>query len=485
MFRSNFYKALIKLQMDVQIQSQIQSPLVRTLQSIPTNSANFVHGIPDNTPPFSRTSVKVQATSGDPDKVAGDLHVFKVPQNGHLNRAYLRYRMYGTADSSLTPVIATDGDNPFSFGEGIEYIQLRTHNNVIQTIPASAIPFEVASVCRSDQMLKNNLQGLAGYFGTIVGGLALQIPPTYNRPTFSATDPSPSSLDMRCKDYLIPIPFSSTFYLKDNLETRMMEDLEIVVKTRLSPIQYVTTNAPETPLAINNRHELELTLDYIQFHGNVEEVIRNENFKPDVPAALLQSDYEVHKAVFDKTIIQGDGSRTLYRAPLNTDGLVTDIFVVPKVHPATLEYERYSRFENEGFHFELFSGGISIMSGFKAEFDGVESLQYSTVTRQYQNEGVLPLRWSRCGTRIRLALNNTDEYFDGGISFQSLVAPELVISAVYRTNSPTQFKTEVDGDEDDNIKDSPQLLEFDVVLKRKNLLRIDGNTGKISKSLES
>ena len=127
------------------------------------------------------------------------------------------------------------------------------------------------------------------------------------------------------------------------------------------------------------------------------------------------------------------------------------------------------------------------MSGFKAEYDGIESLQYSTVTRQYQNEGVLPLRWSRSGTRIRLALNNTDEYFDGGISFQSLVSPELVISAVCVTNDPFEFSVDIGGGKDTttNIITDPQLLEFDVVLKRKNLLRIDGNTGKISKSLES
>lgn len=473
--------------MDVQIQSQIQSPLVRTLQSIPTNSANFVHGIPDNTPPFSRTSVKVQASTGDPDK-ASDLHVFKVPQNGHLNRAYLRYRMYGHATTVGGAVVATDNDNPFSFGEGIEWVQMRTHNNVIQTIPASAIPFEVASISSSDQMLKNNLQGLAGYFGTQYSGAALQIPPNFNRPTFNAVEGTSDDIENRVKDYLIPLPFSTMFYLKDNLETRLMEDLEIVVKTRLSPIQYETGQTREVALPIEDRHELELTLDYIQFHGNVEEVIRNENFKPDVPAALLQSDYEVHKAIYSSSETSGSlGTRVIYKAPLNTDGLITDIFVVPKVHPSNLGYERYSRFEVTGFHFELFSGGISIMSGFKAEYDGIESLQYSTVTRQYQNEGVLPLRWSRCGTRIRLALNNTDEYFDGGISFQSLVAPELVISAVYNTANPYNFAVDIGAgkSETTNLNDDPGLLEFDVVLKRKNLLRIDGNTGKISKSLES
>ncbi len=472
--------------MDVTIQSQIQSPLVRTLQSVPTNSSNFIHGIPDNTPPFSKSTVKVRSTSGDPNKL-DDLHVFKVPQNGHLNRAFLFYRMYGHVNS--TRAISTDTDNPFSFGEGIEWIQLRTHNNIIQTLYPAALTYEVASLAKGEQMLKNNIQGLAGYYAQDENG-ALRDPPVLQKPTYRIT-PTGGVADfeqLAIKDYLIPLPFSSTMYLKDNLQTRLMEDLEIVVKTRTSPTQ-APILAHDGPIAITDRNDLELTLDYINFHESVEEAIRNENFKPDVPAALLQSDHRHFTALHKSTKLAGSaGTSQIYEVDLNCDGLVTDIFVAARIHPAGRQYSRYETFHNTAFHFELQSGGESILSGFKFEFDGIESRNYSTISRQFQTEGLLPLRWSGAGAHIRLALNNTDEYFDGGISFQSLVNPKLIITATSPTATPHLFSTDLGAGDQSNLEDivsSPTLLEFDVVLKHKVLLRIDGNTGKIAKSLES
>jgi hypothetical protein len=146
-------------------------------------------------------------------------------------------------------------------------------------------------------------------------------------------------------------------------------------------------------------------------------------------------------------------------------------------------YETYESLDRCGISFELRSGGETILSGSKAEFDGVASRNYSTVTRQYQNEGVLPLRYSNSGTHIRLGLNNTDEFFDGGISFQSLQNPKLVI--VVKEADTVLTVDEGGAQTTVTLAAKPHLFEFDVVLKRKVMLRIDGNTGKISKSLES
>ena len=470
--------------MDLTIHSQIQSPLVRTLQSIPTNSANFLHGIPDNTPPFSKTQIRVKKDSGSEDNLSG-IQTFKIPQQGHLNHAYLLYRMYGNRDSSQN-VRWFDSDNVFNFSEGIEYIELRSHNNVIQRIYAECIPFEVASLAQGEQMLKSSLQGLAGYKG-VSGGVILN-PPRFSSPTIEAgLSQETSNGDNAVRDFLIPIPLSSTFYLKDNFQTRLLEDLEIHVKTRPSTTQF-KNSAPNdpTPLPIVDRHEFELVLDYLNFHENVEEVIRNENFKPDVPAALLQSDYLKFRALFSRTEAAGvAGANVFHEVKLPTDALVTDIFIVPKVLPSTRQYERPQSMRLTGYYFELKSSNEVIMSGYKGEYDGIEARHFSTVNRQYQNEGVLPLRWSAAGTRIRLGLNNTDEYFDGGISFQSLVEPTLSIRATYVVGSAFQFRADTGASETISLETNPDLVEYDVVLKRKVLLRIDGNTGKIAKSLES
>ena len=473
--------------MDPTIQSQIKSPLVRTLQSIPTNSANYVHGIPDNTPPFSKHQVRLNPSSGDSSNLSG-LFVFKIPQNGRLNNMYLKYKMLGTKHNVLTGVVMTqDTDNVFSFANGIEYVELRTHNQTIERIYAEAIPFEIASLAKSEVGYKRTLQGCAGYMATNDTSSELFEPSIMNEPSYQGgVDQMSNDRRHVAHDYLIQIPLSSTYYLKDNLQTRMMEDLELVVKTKLASSQFVPDpHASQLPRV--NQHELQLMVDYINFHENVEEVIRNENFKPDIPAVLLQNDYLKFRANYSRTDSEAAPrvSIATYEAKISSDALVTDLYIVPKMRTAGYEYEQPVSLRNLSLHFELKSGSGEILSGFKYEYDGVESRQYSTVTRQHQNEGVLPLRWSPNGTHIRLSLNHTDEYFDGGLSLQSLVEPILTVRVYYDNQAPPPIWIDVGGNDVTNFNDNPQYVAFDVVVKRKVMLRIDGNTGKFAKSLES
>lgn len=481
--------------MDPTIQSQIQSPLVRTLQSIPTNSSNFVHGIPDNTPPFSKNTIRVDPYEGDPQNLTGKFK-FKIPQGGHLNRLALTYRMIGQKRDGGAP-ITLFVDTPFNFGNGIEKIELRARTDIIETIYPASLPFEALSQVQGEQMGKNLIQGLAGYDGVRLGS-TIYVPPAFTSPTIGIeTAPYRSSSNLTVQDFLIPIPLSSTFYLKDNFQTRMLEDLELVVYVRRAPVQYIADGNGDpgdydkdtSPLPLVNRNEMSLAVDFINFHENVEEVIRNENFKPNVPAALLQNDRLPFKAKWASSSISGNVETITYEADLHTDALVTDIYVASRTHPSNNGYESYQSLFGASTHFELKSSSESIVSGFKHEFDGVMAQNYSTVTRQYQNEGVFPLRWSHAGTHIRLGLNNTDEFFDGGVSFQSLQSPKLVITIKQLVSDRIVIQNDVgiDASKTDTLSSETEqkLVEFDVVLKRKVMLRIDGNTGKISKSLES
>lgn len=470
--------------MDVTIQSQLQSPLVRTLQSIPTNSSNFLHGIPDNTPPHSRSNIKVQPYFGSEKNLTGQ-QKFKIPQQGHLSRMYLIYRMIGHFDTN-NDTIQHASDNVFSFGDGIEWIQLRSHNNVIETLYASAIPFEVSAVTNSEQTLKTTMQGLAGYTGSSAG--AIVEPPVYGSPTLVGAGHTSMDWRLSVKDYLVPLPFSSTVYMKDNFQTRQLEDLELVVQFRLSPTQYHGSTAIQDIQSKKDLNEVTLSIDYINYHENVEEVIRNENFKPNVPAVLLQKDFLMFKAQHVSSKDVGPsllGNESLYSVALNTDAYVSDIFIVPRVVPTSKVYGRYESLGHTGLTFTLKTASNVLFESTKVELDGFEGMHYSTVTRQYQNEGVLPLRWNTDGTRIRLSLNNTDEFNDGGISFQSLVNPVLEIRAVIEKDNPTTIHVDVGDAETTTLLADPDVIEFDVVLKRRVMLRIDGNTGKIQKSLES
>lgn len=85
--------------MDPVINSLVQSPLVRSLSTVPSKSSSFVHGLRDNIPPFSFKKVEVAPDVRSYEKSAHSWngqrgsHTFSIPQYGTLNRAYLKIKM--------------------------------------------------------------------------------------------------------------------------------------------------------------------------------------------------------------------------------------------------------------------------------------------------------------------------------------------------------------------------------------------------------
>ena len=508
------------------IQSQITSPMVRMLQSIPTNSDTFVHNIPDNTPPFSKTRIEVEATNKTTNPVdLNGIQVFKVPQMGYLNRVYMMYRMRGH-DANVSSWY----NSPMNFAEGIEYIELRTHNNVIQRIYSEAIPFEHMSVCKSRDEKIQALQMMAGYSSVIINTdvqnvAHAEIPEWYIYSTqeVAGNDRTKNSSDVQTSviatnptltqsiggtkvvnyftqslDFIIPIPLSSTYYLKDNLQTRFLEDLEIHVKTRRSKnqstektltynssptlneiasplggtyatdnVQYNSTNADATM-----DHKITMIFHYHNWHENVEQVIRNTNFKPSIPACLLSSDYMEYEGVHENNATDTIQTSTFN---ISSDALITDIFIIPilkkgySLNVSALHTPgRAYRFKPyASLRFQLYSGNEVIYETTKAEADTVLATHFSTARRQHQNSGCLPNGYELYGSRIRFGFNNTDEHWDGGISLASLVNPRFVITQTGQNSSNNQW------------------FVWKIILKRKVLLRIDSNTGYIEKSLSS
>ena len=510
------------------IQSQITSPMVRMLQSIPTNSDTFVHNIPDNTPPFSKTRIEVEATNKTTNPVdLNGIQVFKVPQMGYLNRVYMMYRMRGHNAQTSSWY-----NSPMNFAEGIEYIELRTHNNVIQRIYSEAIPFEYMSVCKTRDEKIQAIEMMSGFSSCMLdienAELKERIPSWYVFPSQQATGSAKlkrasdtftigiignpalnTPVDTtqgvnfftQSLDFIIPIPLSSTFYLKDNLQTRFLEDLEIHVKTRRSKNQYVgpgnllsylsksnnsnkinyvdgtgpyVTNDVAFNLVQANEtmdHRITMVFHYHNWHENVEQTIRNTNFKPSIPACLLSSDYMqfegVHESSDDKLVQTSTFN-------ISSDALITDIFIIPilkNTYISTVSHSpgRAYRFKPySGIRFLLYSGNEIIYETSKAEADTVLANHFSTARRQHQNSGCLPNGYELYGSRIRFGFNNTDEHWDGGISLASLVNPRFVIIQ-----------------EGFSASTNNEWFVWKIILKRKVLLRIDSNTGYIEKSLSS
>jgi hypothetical protein len=76
--------------MDVVINSQIQSPLVRTLARTKGKSQSFTHSIPDNVPPCSFTKIVLNSQNAG-ETATGRNYKIKIPQYGYLRDAILRY----------------------------------------------------------------------------------------------------------------------------------------------------------------------------------------------------------------------------------------------------------------------------------------------------------------------------------------------------------------------------------------------------------
>jgi hypothetical protein len=76
--------------MDVVINSQIQSPLVRTLARTKGKSQSFTHSIADNVPPCSFTKIQIGAQNAT-EKQYGRTYKLKIPQYGYLRDVILKY----------------------------------------------------------------------------------------------------------------------------------------------------------------------------------------------------------------------------------------------------------------------------------------------------------------------------------------------------------------------------------------------------------
>jgi len=481
--------------MDVIIQSQIQSNLTRTLQSIPTNASNYVHNIPDNTPPFSKKSVVVERYKGSADTLVGE-QCFRIPKNGRLTRMYLKYRMIGHRNEGSNLTTMAYRDTCFAFANGIEKEELKSHNVVIQRIESSAIPFEAISNQSDEHVRMNVLNGMLGFVGS--KDSVIFEPPRYEK-SYVADNANSTGRDVEfyVMDFLVPLPFASTLFLKDNFQTRMMEDLELVVTTRLAPQQVIHPGPgvgkhDSQPLDKQDRHEISMVCEFMNFHEEVEAVIHAQNYKSGVPAVLLSSNHDKYTALYagveeDRPLDTAQFVTKLYKVDLPNDGLISNIYVVPYNFPDSQPYRKHFALVDSDVHFRLLSGSEVIMEGTRTAINGIESLPYSTVVPNLENEGTLPLRWSESGTNIRLGLNNTDSSLSGGVWFQSLVNPRMEIRVTTRNSAFTDFSLVLDvGDnERSNYIDAPGNVAFDVILKRKELLRIDGDTGMIQKSLES
>lgn len=375
--------------MDPWVNSLVQSPLVRSLNTVPARISSFAHGVKDNVPPFSTSKVVVQpyqTSTTVPDFV----HKFRIPQFGLLDRVYLRLRMNckyetsgdtsqarrpwpvmlsGDLQVAATNPVATDHNARFSaassswnYADCLQYVALQTHNKLIEGIPAECIASEVQkmpeqarrffekSMCGFaagsaniadvtaatasaapaaagyyqysylwDPSLTNGQRGLKIIDSTTkLNGITVAVPA-------QAADNRVGQKFMNHADFIIPLPFDCLKQLKDNFQTRFVEDLEIHVATKnykrgIQGVGTASTLGGTAPTSGTDHYVPELVLLYHNFHDTIENAVRDQNYKRGFPASIYSHDW------LEETVTNVSQSR--FRVDFRSNNLVNEIIIV-------------------------------------------------------------------------------------------------------------------------------------------------------------
>jgi len=610
--------------MDPVINSLVQSPLVRSMSTVPSKASSFVHGVRDNVPPFSYQKVVVQPWNNPSVTSQEQSHKFRLPQFGTLNRAYLRIQTVNqipTADSTAiieeddyVPQLHTKGNlsdssdgnytalkgkfrlpwthhtqsqmkaqlqSPFGGGGSgvvpssvlvdpedkaallapvvsgstattsriqepdarqgyasnawnvcniLDEMRLTTNGKLIETVYGDTIPAEVVKM---PQGLRDfYIRGMVGWQNGSGTGTPLAEPPyelpwdpsachrdAYGRYTtqeaVEGSGVQTAVLRNQHAAFICPVPLSSLKSLPKNYQTRFVEDLELEVKMKDLARGF---NEFTAGVDLTKHHKVELVLIYHNWHDNIENTIRNSNYKRGVPASVYSTNW-VRSALTTKALSNG-GTLTI---PLTSRNLITELVIVAKSknvgtnlsHVASLNRKSdYTMLMNRDLSYsvELVGSGKTIWSATNRELMGPDSADYDLVERKMSGgdaaygglERIVATRNPDSGRGLtylgsgptqgyhqkaedithsgvdmsfagnmaimRFGFQTTDEFYSGGIALQTISNPTLKIT-------PKNTEREDGGWLDYGI-------EFDVYVKHANLVRIDSDTGAVSRTLD-
>lgn len=443
------------------IQSLVQSPYVRTMSAIPSKSEELVHGVENFLPPLSRTKVSVPPKIG---RASQDVYQFDIPRRDYLDRLELVFAaksprsstimLNGAAISSSESINAEANANPITLVSNhhtnvIQRIELYSKNRFIESLDPDAIQHEL--YCQGKQ-LPEHLQGVAGerieYMFHNEGPF-----PSKGRPiTADAT------LSQFCSAvFVLPLPFCSVSMLRKNLQTSFLETLTVSVETKFSNLFQLNSDS-------SAGYSMELVCYYHQFHPNVETVIRNANYKPGIPATLPWWEYV-------PVLNQIQSSSKLIQYNLDSDSVCSELLIIPQQKtnaPKTVTYA----WSQMNPYFVLTANGEIL-----CETDALDTVQDANykfnehdqlLAKDSKSDGPIVIRF---GMRF-------GETFTGGLALASLNNVILSIypsRANYLSSAATnEFPTVIDA-----------IFDMKVVMKRHYMLRIDSDTGVVSRAIES
>jgi hypothetical protein len=611
--------------MDPVINSQTQSPLVRTLSTVPSQAKSFTHGLKDNVPPMSYTKDEVLPWNNISTTNQTQSHKFRVKQHGTWNKAYLKIEMHNN-EPNFVKIDETDYDaaifNPILdnpnvvdddyadlnakvrfpwahdcqltrdvrknavFGGGgaaisrvqqfmnpstgvqetytagshrsyevmhyraenllgrasnawnvvniLDEIRLTSNGKLIETVYGETIPAEVVKM--PEQERDFYIKGMLGYRA---GGAEGEFLTDKNQLNVAPWDPSSCHRDsygrlstgqLNSTDkigtlhvnvpkqntiarnqhatFLVPVPFSTLKNLTKNFQTRFVQDLEVEVKMKSIGRGF---NKYDTPTVATQFHKVTLVNIYHNWHDNIENSIRNANYKKGVPASVYATNWV--RANSAKAALNTASS---FDIPINTRNLVTEILMVAKQYrtgkillPRVDVKSDYTTLGASAFtcDYELMGSGKSIWKASLQELQGPDSCEYDLMTRRsgggvaygglkreartssHQSisgdydafaagagadylrpsgnqitQGGVDYSFGDNMAVMRFGFQTNDEYYTGGIALQTISNPTI------RVHHPSGW---TDRD-----------IEIVVYVKHGNMIRIDSDTGSITRTLD-
>jgi hypothetical protein len=516
--------------MDPWINSLVQSPLVRSLNTVPSRMSSFAYGVRDNVPPFSFVKEVVDRKSGGQALGWGESATkpsletkfdFDIPESGLLDRMYLRVRMY-SKDAGNTPRPAlehpegVDADatraqflakrdvnsrsNSMNFASILNSVTLRTSGNkTLHTLYPTAIAAEVQKMPSAQrEFWYQCLNGFAATgtvpFTQLYNPYAeiLSAPGT----NFTSTVAGISTQHADA-DFLIPLPFAVLDQLKDNFQTRFVDDLSVAVELKDDPALTDYTDSTGTP-----GFRCSLVCMYHNFHDVIENSIRDQNFKRGFPASVYSHNYVRE----DQTFVSGKKLTFRFR----NNNIISEMYCALKCVPGTGVKVHTAALPNRGdvgpFKFTLYGSGRQLWQAYSWELSGPDTADYQladahaygedlarpVLARRVVNGSIAsatdlvstataltnaPLDVVTLGFQqlycIRFGFQAHDSFYTGGLALQTISNPTLEIESLGSEPNPWIAPP------DDTLR-----YGMDVILKTCQMLRIDSDTGVITTSLD-
>ena len=303
--------------MDVTINSQVQSPLVRTLESVSTKAGSFTHNIPDNIPPLSMTKVRVQPYTMPGSWATADQKVeFQIPQCGYLHKAVLKFKYAkaatptaGAGGPAAPPAANTATVSGMRFPlvnhcayATVDRMQLASRNRAIEHLFGTDLWIRALN---SDAGNRSRLLNMSQPRAIYTSGDETRLsepgragdggdaqPFYWNLLEYGHTPDSAGNhaVSDQAVAYL-DVPLSSFESLAHSYNTRFVEPL--VLQTWINPpTQYNVVPAANAadPTRCANLNGVELICYFINYHDVTDQDIRNADFNPEVPAVVMQHD---------------------------------------------------------------------------------------------------------------------------------------------------------------------------------------------------